>query len=123
MSQRTVLKVVGCVVGVALLGALVSAYVPAARFIFVGLPSDASIAKLKEQGQLIVDALEQYRSTNGRYPASLSKVVSDYGTRYGSWKYEVAKDGMSFSLHVCEYMKHKLELWWYSTRGDWVLDT
>ena len=121
MSRRTALKVVGCVVGVALLVVVLGTCLVAAGFLD-GPPSEASVAKFKEQGQLILDAIEKHRSTSGRCPASLSEVVSNYSTRYGPWKYDVAKDGMTFSLHVGEYMKHEFELWWYGADWGWRLD-
>ncbi|MBN1476482.1 hypothetical protein JXA47_07010 [Candidatus Sumerlaeota bacterium] len=95
-----------------------------------GVPSQRAISALKEQGNLIVAAIEEHIMENGGRPSSLAELelgAESLTTRYGPWVYrEVVTDRASgstcYELSVGDYGRDGFILCYSQDRTEWVLD-
>ena len=79
---------------------------------------------LKEQGNRTIQRIEDFRETQGHYPADLDEVgIEAPPTRYGRWRYHVRDDAQSFKLSIGEYRDNSFTLFWDSEVRHWYLDT
>lgn len=77
---------------------------------------------LREQGQLLVDALEEVRAVDGVYPAALEQAGLELPASRFGWTYEAAASPPRFELSVGEYRRDGFVLRYRSDRAQWAED-
>ena len=90
------------------------------------LSSKASdrIPEVKRRCGGVIKFLDDYHKTHGRYPEFLPPSVSS--RLHGIWprvSYEAYDGGRSFVLKYGDYGSYGFELYWYSSKGEWYLDS
>jgi hypothetical protein len=81
-----------------------------------------SFDQLTQDGDRMIAVFEQYRSSHGRYPQSLSEAgIKNEQTRYGAWSYQ--SDGPTFKLSLGDYGQDLFVIYYQSRNGHWEFDT
>jgi hypothetical protein len=90
--------------------------------------SDADVAETKRRGDLVRQALEQYRSRTGTFPRELQSLVPTYidtipKPRVGRkvWKYETYQGDSDYLLSVAIQSQSEPEL--HADQIGWTYDT
>ena len=87
-------------------------------------PSRAEFEALRAEGESIVRALDVYRRTHGRYPASLpGSLRVSHAVRYGGWRYACGPDCATFTLAAGDYLDHYFEIHWRFASKTWYIDS
>jgi hypothetical protein len=90
-------------------------------------PSSREIARLKVEGQNIVDQIKSYKAKNGKYPRDLASVgITPPKANYGGWIYHVREMGpeghyQEFRLKIGDSQKHGWSLSWTTKSRYWYL--
>ena len=91
--------------------------------LLVGPPSGRVMDNLRIEGNEMVEQVDQFKRSEGRYPQSLSAIGADCGTaKYGGWKYGIENGGESYFLQIGEYEDDLFTLIWASDEREWYLD-
>ena len=87
------------------------------------------VQKSKEAGSMVQSALEEYRTQNGSYPTDLQTLVPAWLPKIPQptvgqkrWKYEVFKNGASYSISV-QISSSSDPLLQATSESGWTLDT
>ena len=96
--------------------ALVFAYVPG-PFGKCEWTEPASGPQFEIQTQPMIDALEQFRITHGRYPSSLSEAGLSDTSPNGPWRYRTHKAGAAYVLSIGDYAACLWEISYSSDQG------
>ena len=64
-------------------------------------PREGTLSNLKDEGNVIVSKLEEYKLQHGEYPADLRSAQIDAPKHYhGNWTYWIADDRSRFGLWI-----------------------
>ena len=82
------------------------------------LPSD--IPDLKNQGKTIIEQIEGYKATEGKYPDSISAInMPARSYRFGEWFYRTTSN--AYCIGIGDYSKNSFNLS-YTPDGGWYLN-
>lgn len=91
--------------------------------LFLYPPDHSVMRELKQEGDTIVAAIEEYRKHKSKYPHTLKQAeIKLPQPRYGGWRYALENRGKSFSLTIGDYEQYLFVMGWDSASGEWWLD-
>ena len=92
--------------------------------LLVGCGPLPDFTRLEEQGDLIVEQIEDHRTENGVYPDDLSSAgIAVPDAPYGGWHYRPFEDREGFRLSIGDYGQHMFRLSRASYSDNWHQDT
>ena len=95
-------------------------------FVLGEVERENQIARLTEQGNRIVQAVEGFRAEYGRLPRDLAEAgiaVSETETPYGPFRYIFEGEALGFLLNLGDYFHHGFMMYWNHDQREWQIDT
>ena len=80
----------------------------------------SDIPNLQEQGKTIIEQIEEFKATEGKYPDSISDInMPAHSFRFGEWSYRPTSN--AYCIGIGNYSKNSFDLS-YTPDGGWYLN-